>query len=134
MGFLFFMGFYRVFLGFFGCLFNKGFLGFLLFLLGFFKYILMVCSVMCLLIFYCIGGAKPYLVVGTGYMQGEDAACKGRILVFEVMREHPPRIELITQEEQDQQVKRKRKKKRNGKGKRIRRVGKKGPGGGGGAK
>eukprot|EP00026_Physarum_polycephalum_P000594 Phypoly_transcript_00595.p1 GENE.Phypoly_transcript_00595~~Phypoly_transcript_00595.p1 ORF type:complete len:1399 (+),score=296.34 Phypoly_transcript_00595:319-4197(+) len=49
------------------------------------------------------GGNKAYIAVGTGYAQGEDMACRGRILVFEVMREHPPRIELLSQEEQDQQ-------------------------------
>ncbi len=43
-------------------------------------------------------------MVGTGYVQGEDMGCKDRILVFEIMREHPPRIELMTQEEQEQQV------------------------------
>lgn len=36
-------------------------------------------------------------------MQGEDAACKGRILVFEVLREHPPRLEILSLEEQEQQ-------------------------------
>lgn len=33
------------------------------------------------------GGTVPYIVVGTGFLLGEDTACKGRVLIFDVQRQ-----------------------------------------------
>lgn len=38
---------------------------------------------------------KPFLVVGTGYLYGEDSTCKGRILVFEVRKSEPNIFECV---------------------------------------